>query len=374
MSDHTGPEAAAESGGLYYWDYLGLDQLLSAQEPRSNLAGESAHDELLFIIVHQAYELWFKQILHELDDVVAIMDADHVPEKAMGQVADRLERIVAIQRLLVEQITVLETMTPLDFLDFRDALVPASGFQSVQFRLIENRLGLNPQRRLKIHGAPYTAVLSEKHAAQLSGTEDAPTVHGGVDRWLSRTPFLRFGQFDFWAAYARAVEEMLAGERRAIENLETLTDAGRAEQLAALEETAASFQTLFDADQYAELQRRGHRQFSHQAFLAALLINLYRDEPLFQTPFRLLTALVGIDEGFTTWRQRHALMVHRMIGAKIGTGGTSGHAYLSAAANRHRVFSDLFDLPTYFVPRSALPTLPEEVSTQLRFRYEQDGA
>lgn len=376
-ADHSEPvpghsEPAPQSGALYYWDYLGLDNLLSAQQPRSNVAGSSAHDELLFIIVHQAYELWFKQILHELDDVVAIMSADHIPEKSMGQVADRLERIVAIQRLLVEQITVLETMTPLDFLDFRDALVPASGFQSVQFRLIENRLGLDPQRRLKIHGAPYTAVLSPEHAEMLAGTEHTSTVREGVDRWLSRTPFLRFGRFDFWAAYARAVEDMLAGERHAIENLESLTAEGRAEQLAGVDETAASFQTLFDADQYAQLRDRGQRQFSHQAFLAALLINLYRDEPLFQTPFRLLTALVGIDEGFTTWRQRHALMVHRMIGAKIGTGGTSGHAYLTAAANRHRVFSDLFDLPTYFVPRSALPELPDEVSAQLRFRYEED--
>src|SRR5690625_2033397 len=309
---------------VYYGSYLALDELLGAQRLESERGGQSAHDEMLFIIVHQAYELWFKQILWELEAVIRIFDDDAVRERDVARAVAHLERIGKIQHLILGQIDVLETMTPLDFLDFRDALVPASGFQSVQFRLIENRLGLNPQRRLMIHGAPYTAVLSEKHAAQLSGTEDAPTVHGGVDRWLSRTPFLRFGQFDFWAAYARAVEEMLAGERRAIENLETLTDAGRAEQLAALEETAASFQTLFDADQYAELQRRGHRQFSHQAFLAALLINLYRDEPLFQTPFRLLTALVGIDEGFTTWRQRHALMVHRMIGAKIGTGGTSG--------------------------------------------------
>lgn len=373
MSHEEPVRPEAEHGALYYWDYLGLEHLLSAQKPRSDLGGRPAHDELLFITVHQAYELWFKQILHELDDVVMIMNAEPIPEKEMGRVTDRLDRITAIQRLLIEQLAVLETMTPLDFLDFRDALVPASGFQSVQFRLIENRLGLDIARRLKIHGAPYTAVLSADHAALLADSESAPSVRDGLDQWLSRTPFLRFGDFDFWSAYAHAVDEMLADERRAIENLESLSEQGRAEQLAGVEETAENFQMLFDADRYAELQRRGHRHLSRDGFLAALLISLYRDEPLFQAPFRLLTSLVEVDQGFTTWRQRHALMVHRMIGAKIGTGGTSGHAYLAAAAKRHRVFGDLFDLPTYFVPRSALPQLPAEVSAQLRFQFEDDG-
>src|SRR5699024_6095832 len=121
MSQHT---PAPETGGVYYGDYLGLSALLRAQHPRRDLAGAPAHDEMLFIVVHQAYELWFKQSLHELDDVVSIITAEHIPEKAVGRVADRLTRITAIQRLLIEQITVLETMTPLDFLDFRDALVP----------------------------------------------------------------------------------------------------------------------------------------------------------------------------------------------------------------------------------------------------------
>lgn len=366
-------QATTDGGALYYWDYLGLEHLLSAQNPRSDVGGRSAHDELLFITVHQAYELWFKQILHELDDAVHIMNAGHIPEHAMGRVADRLERITAIQRLLLEQLTVLETMTPLDFLDFRDALVPASGFQSVQFRLIENRLGLDVKRRLKIHGSPYTAVLSAEHAELLADAEAAPTLRTGLDEWLARTPFLRFGNFDFWSAYAGAVDTMLAAEREAIRNLESLTEEGRAEQLASLDATADSFQTLFDADRYAELRNRGQRHLSRDAFLAALLINLYRDEPLFQIPFRVLRAVVDIDEGFTTWRQRHAVMVHRMIGGKIGTGGTSGHAYLAAAANRHRVFNDLFELPTYYVPRSALPRLPREVSAQLRFQFEDDG-
>ncbi|MCG8604371.1 tryptophan 2,3-dioxygenase, partial [bacterium] len=133
---------------LHYHDYLRLDQLLTLQHPRSQqLTGQLAHDEILFIIVHQTYELWFKQILHELDSVRSIFKQSFVNEKNIGIAVSRLFRIIEIQKLLVDQIRVLETMTPLDFLDFRGFLLPASGFQSYQFRLLENNLGLRPQQR-----------------------------------------------------------------------------------------------------------------------------------------------------------------------------------------------------------------------------------
>src|SRR5881397_1186851 len=116
---------AGQRQPLYYWSYLDLDSVLSAQKPRSG-----AHDEMLFIVVHQAFELWFKQILFELDAVLGVMGRDVVAEKDMGEVVAHLMRINKIQRLLTDQIEVLETMTPLDFLEFRDVLIPASGFQS----------------------------------------------------------------------------------------------------------------------------------------------------------------------------------------------------------------------------------------------------
>ena len=359
----------AREAPLYYWDYLRLDQLLSAQRLESARHGEPAHDEMLFIIVHQAFELWFKQILFELDAVLEVVAREAVPEKEMGEAVARLRRITAIQRLLLDQIDVLETMTPLDFLDFRDELMPASGFQSVQFRLIENTLGLRPPHRLKIRGSPYTSVLSAEHARWLDASEQRPSLLDHVERWLERTPFLHFGDYDFWRSYQRAVDGMLARERQVIEAHPNLDDQGRAEQLATLEQTATRFAAIFDADRYAELAAHGTRRLSHQAFLAALLIHLYRDEPIFQLPFRLLVALVDIDEGLATWRYRHALLAHRMIGGRIGTGGTAGAAYLEATAKKHRVFRDLFDLPTFFIPRSALPTLPPEVREQMGFRY-----
>jgi tryptophan 2,3-dioxygenase len=351
---------------VYYSSYLHLDQLLSAQVP---LSEPVAHDELLFIVVHQAFELWFKQILFELDAVLAVMGQDVVAEKDMGEVVAHLVRITKIQRLLTEQIEVLETMTPLDFLEFRDVLIPASGFQSVQFRLIENKLGLDTAHRLRIKGMPYTSALSGEHAGALEASEGEPSLHDHLERWLRRTPFLSFGGFDFWRAYRDAVGEMLARDLAVIEGHPTLDDEARAASFAEFDATIASFDAVFDATKWAELCRAGKRRLSHRAFLAALLINLYRDEPIFQLPFRFLTALVDIDEGFTTWRQRHVLLAHRMIGSRIGTGGTAGHEYLAAAARRHRVFNDLFDLPTFFIPRSALPPLPPEVVEQLGFRY-----
>ena len=357
-------------GPRYYWEYLGLDRLLDAQHPATARDGAApAHDELLFVITHQAFELWFKQILWELDAAIEALGVDPVPDTAMGEVVRHLERIVAIQPLLTAQFDVLATMTPLDFLDFRDELIPASGFQSVQWRLIENRLGLPADQRLKINGAVYTSRLSQEHAARLEASESEPTLLGVLDAWLARTPFLRFDGFDFWSAYHDAVETMLDRDRGLIETNPSVDEVVRDRQLKSFEATRAAFEPLFDREAWDELKAQGRRRLSHEAFLAALLISLYRDQPALHLPFRLLTALVDLDEGFTAFRNAHAQLVHRSIGGRIGTGGTSGHAYLEAAARRHPVFTDLFDLATYHLPRRELPELPDGVRARMGFRY-----
>jgi tryptophan 2,3-dioxygenase len=357
---------------LYYWDYLGLDRLLDDQHLVSDQMGRRAHDEMLFIVVHQTYELWFKQILWEIDAVNATMGQARIAERDLAQLVQRLERITEIQRVLLAQLPVLETMTPLDFLDFRELLVPASGFQSVQFRLIENKLGIDPEHRPLINQQPYTAVMADEHARLIEQAAQEPSLLSHVEHWLERTPFVSWGGFDFWSEYRAAVDDMLEREARIIREDARLDDEGRAEQLAAHEATVRTFETVFDRDRYDELRDKGDRQLSHDAFVAALLITLYRDEPAFQMPHRLLTALVDIDEGFTAWRQRHALMVQRMIGSKIGTGGTSGHRYLQRAAERNQAFRDLAELATYCIPRHQLPKLPVEVERQLGFRFHSE--
>ncbi len=354
--------------GLYYHAYLNLDDLLAAQQLESARAGEPVHDEMLFIVVHQAYELWFKQILWELEDVMGAFSGESLDEHDTGRVVARLRRITVIQRLLVDQLDVLETMTPMDFLEFRDHLVPASGFQSVQFRLIENRLGVRPDDRLLFEGAPYTHRLSAAHREEVEASEEEPSLHDAVERWLARTPFL--DEYAFWEAYATSVRSMLAADREVIAANPNLGEDERSDQLRSFDKTISQFEAAFDPDRHAEMVTAGIRRLSYRAFQAALFISMYRDQPALQEPFRLLELLVDVDQGFATWRYRHALMVQRMIGSKIGTGGSAGAKYLLRLAERTRAFPDLLLLPTFLVPRSARPELPEELAEKMRFRYQ----
>jgi tryptophan 2,3-dioxygenase len=360
--------------GLYYADYLQLEKLLDAQELESERHGDTAHDEMLFIIVHQAYELWFKQILWELGAVKQLLASDPVPEREVARAVAHLERIHRIQKLLIDQIDVLETMTPLDFLDFRDYLIPASGFQSAQFRLIENHLGMTPETRLRFERAPYTARLSHVDQRRLHDSEGESSIFDLVQSWLERTPFLHTGDFDFWAEFREAVDAMLTRDEEVISRNPSLSAEEQASQHAALERSREHFRALFDEERHQELVRGGHRRMSLRALQAGLLIHLYRDEPILHVPFRLLQALVDIDENMTLWRHRHALMVLRMIGTKVGTGGSSGHDYLRRTAIEHRVFQDLFNLSSFLIPRSQLPRLPAEVRERMDFRFERsDG-
>ncbi|HMW32307.1 MAG TPA: tryptophan 2,3-dioxygenase family protein [bacterium] len=356
---------------VYYADYLELNQLLGAQHPKSDAYGKPAHDEMLFIIIHQAYELWFKQILHEVDSVARLFAEDHIDEKNIGIAVARLQRVTEIQKILVDQLRILETMTPLDFLEFRDFLVPASGFQSVQFRLIENKLGLKHSQRLNYGQHPYHDRLSKEHQSLVQTAEQSASLLELVERWLERTPFLELGDFNFWSAYRGAVTRMLDEDHRTIEHNVSLSPSKKEEQLKQLDLTRINFDALFDENKHNQLMKEGVRTISYRATQAALLICLYRDQPILHQPFRLITLLVDIDEMFTTWRYRHALMVHRMIGTKIGTGGSSGHQYLKGTSDQHKIFSDFFNLSTFLIPRSSLPKLPGDVERNLGFVYSQ---
>jgi tryptophan 2,3-dioxygenase len=352
---------------LHYWDYLHLDQLLHAQNPKSAEFGELVHDEFLFITVHQTYELWFKQILVELDSVMTLMAQEHIPQAALGLILSRLQRVNEIQRLLVVQMDVLETLAPLDFLEFRSALMPASGFQSMQFRLIENRFGLRERDRVKVDGHPFTAALREDHADAVHRSERCPSLFDHVEHWLEQIPFMQSESFDFVLRYHEVAEEMHAAGRRQIEEHPQLDAESRQKQLAAFEKSIRRFDVVFSETGWDEEVRRGARRFSYKAFMTALFINLYRDEPLLHIPYRILTVLIEIDETLTLWRQRHALMAHRMLGRITGTAG-SGYAYLDETAQRYTPFKDLFDVSTYLLPRSVLPSLPNGLVRSLEFQ------
>lgn len=354
---------------IHYHGYLQLEQLLHAQKLRSEAAGEPAHDEMLFIIVHQVYELWFKQIIHELQSVLDMFGHDEVNERSVGVAVARMERIISIQKLLIEQIHVMETMTPLDFLDFRHYLFPASGFQSFQFRQVEVLLGLPSHTRLTYNNQPYHSVFTKEQQDILESSEKRGTLFHAIERWLERTPFLDFGGFRFLDAYKEAVQHMMNTEKENISRAPLLDEAEKTMRLQILKSNEDYILSVLDPTQHQQLQKEGRLRLSYRATIAALLIHLYRDEPILRQPYLLLQRISEIDEWFTAWRMRHAQMVLRMLGRKMGTGGSSGHDYLAATTTRHTVYHDLHSISTLLIPRSELPNLPEEVQRNLRFHF-----
>lgn len=343
-----------ENGGVHYSDYLQLDKLLNAQDCESDKHKVEAHDEMLFIIIHQAYELWFKQILFEVDSIGKIMSKpvnDNSPE--LQTVVHRQDRICTILKLLVQQIDVMETMTPMDFLDFRDLLRPASGFQSWQFKITEAKLGLKYQNRFGQEY--YISQLREEHRNLIKDVEQEPTLLELVNAWLERMPFFEEeglwknyknhfppedAQHIFWSDYKNIYAKSLApGEKTNLELFyETFSDTNTAE-----------------------------RSLSPKACRAALFIMLYRGYPMMSFPFRLLNNLLEIDELLSTWRFRHMNMVHRIIGMRTGTGGSTGKEYLKGALDKHYIYKDLAALTSFLIERNKLPKLSDEMGRRLGF-------
>lgn len=352
-----------------YADYLKLDDILKPHHLRSEEFGEKAHDENLFITVHQAYELWFKHIIIEIDSILDIFKNEKIHEKQMSLITSRLKRVNDIFRLIVQQIPILETMTPLDFLDFREYLYPASGFQSLQFRLIENKLGLKREQRIAYNKESYEKSLRPDEQQPALKAERERNLFDSVENWLSRTPFLKTEGFEFWSLYRKAVEKMFDEDEQIVRQNSLLGKEEIDRNLKQIESSREIFKSLFsEADYNAQKNWR----LSYSALHAALFIQLYRDQPVFQSPFRLLTELIDLEENLAEWRYKHALMAQRMLGTKIGTGGSSGSQYLKAATEQHRIFNDLTQLTTFFIPRSRLPKLPKNVEAKLGFIYESE--
>ena len=358
---------------LSYGSYLRVPELLSIQSPKSVEAGREAHDELLFIIVHQAHELWFKQILHELSSVGKMFASNSVDEKMMGTAVSRLTRVTEIQKVLTDHLRILETMTPLDFLEFRDLVSPASGFQSVQFRILESTLGVRREHPLLANPeSPFAKSLTADELKQMHSAESSPSLFELFEKWLERTPFIETNDgFTFWQEYQNALREHLSRDRDFINNHPLLPAEDKAKQLGEVEKTENYFRALFDETLHQQLVQQGVRRLSLRATHAALFINLYREEPILHLPFRLLTLLVDMDELLQQWRAQHAIMVHRMIGIRVGTGGSLGYAYLRATLDKTKLFADLFNLSTFLLPRSSLPSLPQNLKQRLGFVFQE---
>ncbi|XP_078268715.1 tryptophan 2,3-dioxygenase-like isoform X3 [Rhinoraja longicauda] len=317
----------ASKGGLIYGDYLQLDKIINAQELQSEKEGNKIHDEHLFIISHQAYELWFKQILWELDSVRDIFQNGQVrDERNMLKVVSRIHRIAMILKLLVDQFAVLETMTALDFFDFRNYLVPASGFQSLQFRLLENKIGVPENLRIPYNRKHYRDNFKGKENELLLRSELEPTLLLLVEQWLERTPGLEPDGFDFWGKLKISIDRGLRDEFTDIQSKPAFEE--KEDMLLELHKRKEVLTSLFDEKRHEHLLSKGERRISYKALQGGLMIYFYREEPRFQVPFQLLNSLMDIDALMTKWRYNHVCMVQRMIGGKAGTGGSSGYQYL----------------------------------------------
>ena len=354
------------SNPITYWDYLHLEDLLTLQRGLAEDDAELSEDELHFIVVHQAFELWFKLILRELRLARDKMAAPFVEEETIPYVVHHLRRIVEIFRLATEQFRVMETLTPQDFLAFRYKLGTASGFQSLQMREIEAMMGLQERERAEFgHADPVAAVQgiaqqSPHGTAMLQRLQQARqdvSLRQALHTWLYRTP----------------IQGSRPGDARDAEVVQTFLDA----YFSALQQQQAEQidQLVADGGDRAAIQSRFEASLQPlRAFLAGedigasdrpqvcriraalLFIESYRDLPLLAWPRLLLDTVVEMEEWFILWRTRHARMVERLIGRRVGTGGSSGVDYLDETA-KYRIFPELWAVRTLLLPRAVLPAL-----------------
>src|SRR5688572_6747492 len=343
---------------LYYSEYIELDRILDSQHPKSFESPDKGNDEMLFIIIHQVYELWFKQILFELELVRHIFIQDGINDNSddMSKVVHKLKRIGKILELINQQVSVLETMTALDFLEFRNVLLPASGFQSKQFRLIEAKLGLKREQRYKAAYYKHTrrGSLSEADLQEVNQAESESTLKELIIKWLERMPFF---EEVYWMDYKRGTEsdfedrhKFWVDYRIAYQNSLSENELGRLQE--------------FDKVFFEE----GRGEVPPAAMRAALFITIYRNLPIFQMPFELLNALSEIDELLSNWRYRHFMMVRRMIGLRVGTGGTSGAGYLEGTLSQHYAFREITEVATFLIERSKRPALPNALKEKVSFQ------
>jgi tryptophan 2,3-dioxygenase len=355
---------------LSYWDYLRLDDLLSLQNGRGD-AEDLNPDELHFIVVHQAFELWFKLTLSQLRLARNALSEKTVAERTIPYVVHHLGRVNSILELCGKQFEVMETLTPQDFLAFRNSLVPSSGFQSFQMREIEILLGLKDTLRV-IAGVGHPLEVIRRSAgdsdvgrrvvARIDAALKEMSLREALHGWLYRTPIQGSSPGDPGddAAVAQFVEDYLAASVVREEAFAAhLVRIGTIEKEAAdrrfgeARERSRAFLTAADLPEgTSDEDRRRMRRVR----AALLFIESYRELPLLAWPRLLLDSVVELEEKLVLFRTRHARMVERIIGRRPGTGGSAGVDYLDATT-KYRVFTELWAVRSLLLPKSALPPL-----------------
>jgi tryptophan 2,3-dioxygenase len=347
-----------------YWDYIRVEDLLKLQGGVEDDESQITDHEVLFIAVHQVFELWFKLALRELTSVRNLFALSPVPETAMAGAAGSLDRMTRIFRQAASHFEIMESLNTRDYLDFRDKLFPASGFQSAQLREFEILLGLQDKDRIGLGAAgKYMDALRDPGGSTspaLARVErrkaDTPTVLKAVGDWLFRTPIRgsQPGQPQDTQIVDGFLTDYLAALTKAVEETRDIALAAN-----------TGFDPVAMTERYAaEIEQARRFFFPESARLrriraAVLFIESYRDLPLLSWPRKLLAGLVEFEQAVVVFRQRHARMVERVIGRRVGTGGSSGVDYLDQSALSYRVFSDLWTVRTFQIRAALLPPLEE---------------
>ena len=295
-----------------YSDYLRLEELLKLQDGVKGEKRKISNDELHFILVHQNFELWFKLVINELKCTRDILASDYVEETKLPQAVHHMDRVIEIFKLMSQQWRVMETLEPQDFLNFRDELGTASGFESVQMREMESLMG------------------SKWIDGKLVGNiGNGKSLYDVTCEWLERTPIQGsvYNSKEDQTKVDEFIKEYLSAHKKLYPDTN---------------QEAANF---FNEDKSLRRRRAG-----------LVFIESYRELPLLAWPRKLISTLIDLEQSMILWRTSHARMVERMIGRRIGTGGSSGVDYLDMTT-KYRVFIDLWAVRSILIKKGALPTI-----------------
>ena len=340
---------------MTYSGYLQLDNLLKLQDGPQGHSPAPSNDEMHFIITHQTFELWFKQIRIELNEVHVYLSKELVREETLPAMVEHLERVIEIFRLLANQWKVMETLSPQGFLAFRDRLGTSSGFESWQMRAIEMRLGLEQEQRVadmdpmahmkKLHKENK---ISDDAFEVLKTIATEKTLNDLVSEWLSRTPIN--GSVPSSGDDSTVVGQFVSAH---LDAMKSHADQGGEHRGSIGHGTEESIRPRMDANQDSVSDFLSPDGVVSRSRAGLLFIESYPELPLLSWPRRFVDTVVQLEQSMLLFRHSHARMVERMIGRRMGTGGSSGVDYLDKTAT-YRIFKDLWAVRTMLLPRKNL--------------------
>ncbi|MEZ5963742.1 MAG: tryptophan 2,3-dioxygenase family protein [Planctomycetota bacterium] len=351
-----------------YWDYIKVEELLALQTGTGD-GSPLTDDEVRFIVVHQVDELWFKLVLRELQRARDLFRLDHVPETSLAAAAASLHRVALIFQLASDHFRLMETMRTTDYLAFRDKLSPASGFQSAQLREIEVLLGLELGERLAFgHEASFLDSLRGPGGGPSPAADrvqrrmaDRPSLKAAVYSWLARAPIdgSAPGDENDGAVVEAFVDRFLDGHARGLDRqkqhaveMQALTG-GDVERLHARYDRELADARAFLAAE--DVEAPADRADVRRLRAAILFIETNRELPLLSWPGEIIDGLVEAEQAMLVFRQRHARMVERIIGRRVGTGGSAGVEYLDQTALSYRVFKEIWRTRTLLLDPALAP-------------------